>query len=172
MAKAPRNCLMGFFNDPNDLMEAAYAATDAGFRKCDGYMPFPVHGIEEALNIRRSWIPKVVFFMFLVGAFLGFLLQTWTHSFDWPINVGGKPYFAWPAYVVIIFECAILCAALTNFFSMFVALRLFPNPLPKVIDEGFTDDRFALIIPIKNPDEEITANKLLQRVGADEIRKY
>jgi len=163
--------LVGFFNDPDQLLEAASTATEHGFRGMDAYAPFPVHGIEEALGIRRSWIPAAALAMFFTGAVLGFALQYWTHVLDYPVNVGGKPLNAWPAYVVIVFESAVLLAGITTFLSIFVACRLFPNPFPKLLDEDLTNDRFALLIPVKKAGSEEEAAALLRRMGADEIRK-
>lgn len=171
MANLPRKALVGFFNDPDDLMAAAHGASAEGFRNMDAYTPFPLHGIEEALRIKRSWIPRAALTALLVGGFLGWSLQYWTHVIDWPINIGGLPLNAWPAYVVIIFECGILAAGLTNFLCMFIACRLFPNPFPKVLDDDITNDRFALVIPAKNDDEVARATDFLKQMGADEIRK-
>ena len=171
MAKLLTPSLVGFFNDPSDLLAAAAECSHNGFRNLDAYTPFPVHGLEEVMGIRRSWIPKVALGALFTGAALGFMLQYWTHSIDWPINVGGKPYNAWPAYVPVTFESAVLVAGLTTFACIFIACRLFPNPFTKTLSEDITNDRFALVIPtgkIKNEDEVI---KLLQRMGADEIRK-
>ncbi|MDK2972699.1 MAG: hypothetical protein PWP23_2454 [Candidatus Sumerlaeota bacterium] len=171
MARLPKSCVIGFFNDPDQLVHAAGEATNEGFRNCDAYSPYPIHGIEEVLRIRRSWIPSAALTGLLIGACLGFALQYWTHVIDWPINVGGKPLNAWPAYVVIVFECGVLCSALTNFLSMFVACRLVPHPFPDVIDEDLTNDRFALVIPARSDEDESAATQLLKRLKADEIRK-
>jgi len=171
MGRSPRKAIVGFFNDPDDLMAAAHKASDDGFQNMDAYTPYPIHGIEEALRIKRSWIPRAALTALLIGAFLGWRLQYWTHVIDWPINIGGRPLNAWPAYVVIIFECGILAAGLTNFLSMFVACRLFPNPFPKVLDEDITNDRFALVIPANTEEEIEKATNFLKQMGSDEIRK-
>ncbi len=170
MAKLPRKGLIGFFNDPDDLLHAAAEADAEGYRNMDAYSPYPIHGIEEVLRIRRSWIPAAALFMLCTGAALGFLLQYWTHVLDFPINIGGKPLNAWPAYIVIVFESGVLLSALTNFLAIFVACRLFPNPCTKPLDINITNDRFALVIPTKKPGQQEEAANLLQRMGADEIR--
>lgn len=171
MARIPKPCLVGFFNDPDTLVAAAEEATEMGFRNCDAYSPYPLHGIEEVLQIRRSWIPAAALAALLTGAVLGFLLQYWTHVIDWPINVGGKPLNAWPAYIVIVFESGVLLAGLTTFLAIFVACRLLPNPFTRVLDKDITNDRFALLIPARTEAELEEANNLLQRSGADEIRR-
>jgi len=170
MARLPHKGFIGFFNDPDVLVNAAGEARSSGLKKLDAYSPYPIHGIEEVMGIKRSWIPKAALTALITGATLGFLLQYWTHSVDWPINVGGKPMFAWPAYVVIIFESAVLCAGLVNFASIFIACGLFPNPLKKTLDEDLTNDRFALVIPTKTPEDVKRAEEVLKRNGADEIR--
>jgi len=162
---------MGFFNDPNALLHAAEEAAGEGFRDMDAYSPFPIHGIEEILRIKRSWIPTASLVALFVGAGLGWLLQYWTHRIDWPINIGGKPLVSWPPYIIIVFECAVLLSALTNFLCMFIGCKLYPNPVTKPIDKELTNDRFALVIPLRRGNNEAKAAELLQRVGADEIRK-
>ena len=171
MALIRKPALVGFFNDPDDLVAAAAEATEMGFKGVDAYSPYPIHGIEEVMKIGRSWIPKAALFMLFTGATLGWALQYWTHSIDYPINVGGRPYNAWPAYVVIIFESGILLAGITTFLSIFLSCRLFPNPFTKPLDEDLTNDRFCLVIPVRKEGAEEPATRLLKRMGADEIRK-
>lgn len=171
MALIRRPALVGFFDDPDHLVAAAGEATEMGFKGVDAYSPYPIHGIEEVMKIRRSWIPAAALFMLFTGAFLGWLLQYWTHAIDYPINIGGRPHNAWPAYVVITFESGILLAGITTFLSIFVACRLFPNPFSKPLDKSLTDDRFCLVIPVGQDGAEESATRLLKRMGADEIRK-
>lgn len=170
MARLPKRGFVGFFNDPDEFLHAAEEAKSAGLTKLDGYTPYPVHGSEEVFDIPHSWVPNAALTGLFTGATLGFLLQFWTHSYDWPINVGGKPFFAWPAYVVIIFESGVLIAGLTNLFSIFISCGLFPNPFAKVLDKDLTNDRFALVIPTRNPDDVTKAESVLKRMKADEIR--
>ena len=73
--------------------------------------------------------------------------------------------------MIIVFESAVLLSGVTTFLAIFVACRLFPNPFPKLLDEDLTNDRFALLIPVKKDGAEERAAELLKRLGADEIRK-
>jgi hypothetical protein len=170
MARLPRKGFVGFFNDPDDFIHAAEEAKSEGLKNLDGFSPYPIHGSEEVFDIKPSWVPNAALCGLCIGATLGFLLQTWTHSYDWPINVGGRPFFAWPAYVVIIFESAVLLAGLTNFACIFISCGLFPNPFAKTLDENLTNDRFALVIPTRNPEDVSKAEALLKRLKVDEIR--
>lgn len=170
MALLPKKGLVGFFNDPDDLMHAAAQARDEGFENLDAYTPYPVHGLEHVLGIKRSWIPSLALAAQAAGVLLGFAFQYWTHVVDFPINIGGRPLNAWPAYIVIVFESSVLLSALTNFLSMFVACRMMPNPYPDTLDDDLTNDRFCLVIPAKTEDAQQGASRILQRMGADEIR--
>jgi hypothetical protein len=164
--------MIGFFNDPDDLIYAAAQAKAEGYkgRGFDAYSPYPLHGIEEAMGIGRSWIPAVALFMLFTGASLGFLLQYWTHVLEYPMNVGGFANNAWPAYIVIVFESAVLLAGVTTFLCIFLSCKLLPNPFTKTLDDDMTNDRFALILPARGEEKLNEAAKLLQRMGADEIR--
>ena len=162
MALIRRPALVGFFDDPDQLVAAAGEATEQGFKGVDAYSPYPIHGIEEVMKIRRSWIPAAALFMLFTGATLGFLLQYWTHAIDYPINIGGRPHVAWPAYVVIVFESGILLAGITTFLAIFAACRLFPNPFTKPLDDDLTNDRFCLVIPVRKEGTEDAATLLLK----------
>jgi len=170
MAVIHRPSIIGFFEEPDDLMAACAQARHEGFKQIDAYSPYPMHGIEEAIGIKRSWIPRAALAALIIGATLGFIFQTWTHSYDWPINIGGRPFFAWPAYIVITFESGVLICGLTTLLSLLVACRLYPNPFTKPLDPDLTNDRFALLIPAKTEELKDSATELLIRMGADEIR--
>ena len=126
-------------------------ARDAGYKNLDGVMPYPVHGFDADLGLKRSWIGRPVLFMLLSGAFLGFIMQQWMMETDWPIIFAGKPYNSWPAFVVITFEMGILCGALTNFaMCLFVACKMRPRPVTRMLRDDLTDDTFALAIPLQD----------------------
>jgi hypothetical protein len=101
---ANQKAVVGYIDHPDRFLELAQKARREGFKNLDAVMPFAVHGFEKALGIKKSWIPKAAKTMLVVGAGLGFLLQTWTMAVDWPINVGGKALISWPAYIPIVFE--------------------------------------------------------------------
>src|SRR5262245_49795438 len=92
------------FPDSHDLIEGAKVVRDAGFDKWDCYSPFPVHGIDPAMGIKRTILPWVVFGGGLTGCAVGLALQWWTNAFDWPWLVSAKPFFSLPANIPITFE--------------------------------------------------------------------
>jgi len=161
----------GIWLDDHELVEAAHQVRKAGYKNFDAILPFPVHGIEEAVGIKRSFIPWVTFIAGLISACLGLLLQYWTSAIDWPINVGGKPFFSSPAFIPITFEVTILFAALSSVGALFVVCGL-PKVDPPVIDPDLTSHKFALFIPDTEPGYDVAkAEKMLKDLGAVEVKR-
>lgn len=161
--------VVGFFNDDNALLDAAKKTHAAGFRDFDTLSPFPIHGMDEAMGLKRSNVPWFTFVAGLIGCSAGLAFQWWTHSVSWPLNVGGKPLFSLPAYVPIIFEMTVLFGALIS-----VAGMLYMNGLPKVnppiIDPEITSHKFALFIPETDKGYD-KAEQFLKGLGASDVRK-
>lgn len=116
------------FADQQALLEAARAA---GGRVVDAYAPYPIEELQELVAgpvSRTSWL---IFAAGLLGASAGFALCTWSSLVAYPFRVGGTPYFAWPAFLPITFECGVLLAALTAFVSVFAQAGLprYSHPL-------------------------------------------
>ncbi len=108
-----------------------------------------------------------------MGAALGFGLQWWVHSAAYPLVISGKPYVAWPAYIPITFEVAVLFAALGAVFGMFGLNRLpmHHHPLSRSkVFERVTDDAFFVSIESWDPQFDASATgKLLGSLGARRV---
>src|SRR5205809_8093611 len=91
--------LLAQFTSPKDLYHACERVRDAGFTRWDAHTPFPVHGLDKAMGLRRSPLPWIVLVMGLSGAALGFALQTWVHTSAYPLVISVTPYFSWPACI-------------------------------------------------------------------------
>ena len=128
------------FDTPGELIEAARKVRDAGYTEFDCYSPFPVHGIDEAMGIKRTILPVLVFGGGFTGLLLGLLLQWWTNAYNWPWLISGKPLWSIPANVPIGFETTILLSVFTTFFGMWIL-----NRLPQVWHPFFRLDRFARV---------------------------
>lgn len=156
--------LIGFFEDEAALLAAAAEAREAGLSIEDAYTPYAVHGLDEAMGVRRSRLPWVCFLVGLTGGALGFAFEMWTSTVSWRLNIGGKPFASVPAFIPVTFELTVLSAALGSVFAFFGRSRLFPGrraaPPPRV-----TDDRFALLL-VGDAEQ---ARRLLQDQGAVEI---
>ena len=131
--------LMAEFDDPTALVAATNRAHDEGYRRMDAYSPFPIEELHEALGLPPSRLPLIVVIGGLSGCIGGYLLQYWVSVIAYPVNVGGKPFHSWPAFIPVTFECTILAAALSAVLGM-LALNGLPMPYHPV----FNVQRFAL----------------------------
>ncbi len=163
--------VLGFFDDSHALLEATKKTRDANWERFDAYTPFPVHGMEHAAGLKRSWLPYVTFCAGLTGLCCAFWLQYWTSAVSWPINVGGKPLNSWPAFVPVVFEFTVLFAGLATVGAMFIVNQL-PNITRRSFDPALTRDRFALIIEPskKTVFDSSQAENFLKELGAREVR--
>ena len=162
--------MVGVFSDPDVALHAAERATKQGWRGVDMISPYPLHGSERALGFKMSWVPWVTLIMGLGGGLGGLALQGWTSAVDWPINVGGKSYFSWPAFIPITFESGILIGGISTFIAMLVACKL-PKKKPLILDERFTDDKFGLVVPLHDGMRDADIGDFLRQVGAEEVRR-
>lgn len=166
----PLRGVLAIYDNPDTLLAAAARVREHGFQNADAYTPYPVHGLSEALGIKKSWVPYVTLVMGLSGAILGLAFEIWTSAIDWPINVGGKPYVSLPAFIPITFECGVLLGGTMTLAALLLACGL-PNFRAPILDRSLTDDRFALFIPDSaagwNEDRTI---QLLRGSGAADVR--
>lgn len=162
--------LAAYFDYPEELLVAAAHMRDAEepWVKWDAYSPFPIHGIEDAMGIGRSWMPWVTFGAGGTGFLLANLLQFGTLTFDWPMVIGGKPHAPWPSFVPIMFELTVLIGGVTTAFVMLVASGCFRKP--KIIDREITNDRFLIWIAADDPNFA-HAREFLQGLDPVEIRE-
>ncbi|HET9251337.1 MAG TPA: DUF3341 domain-containing protein [Candidatus Eisenbacteria bacterium] len=142
----PTRGVLALYDDPDKLLHAAAIAKEHGFPDLDAYTPYAVHGLSEALGIKKSWVPYVTLVMGLSGAALGLTFMIWTSAYDWPINVGGKPMISLPAFIPITFECGVLIGGTMTLAALLIACGL-PNLSKPILDRDLTNDRFGLWIP-------------------------
>lgn len=131
--------LMAEFDTTAEVVKAAEKVRDAGYTKTDAFSPFPIHEMDEALGIKRSILSFLVFGGGIVGGLAGFGLTVWTHVFEYPIMVAGRPHFSFPAFIPPIYELTILFAAFTAVFGMILL-----NGLPSPYHPVFNVPRFSL----------------------------
>lgn len=164
---------MAEFDNPTSLLDATSRAYREGYRRMDAYTPFPVEGLSEALDFRRTRVPLIVLLGGLVGCFGGFFLQYYIAAIYWPIIVGGRPFNSWPAFIPVTFELTVLCAALSAFLGM-LALNGLPQPHHPVFNaprfEMASRDRFFLCIEASDPKfEAAETRRFLESLGAREV---
>lgn len=166
-----KNGLAAIFETEAEILNAANKVREAGFQKFDAITPYPVHGMEEACGIKRSWIPYVTFVMALVGCTSGWALTYWTSAVNWPLNIGGKPFHSLPAFIPIMFELTILFAALSSVAALFYACGL-PKVDPPIIDPDLSSHKFAIFIPQDDVGyDEKRIEEIYRSLGASQIKK-
>ncbi len=131
--------IMAEFDEAQRLLEAAEHAYQAGYRRMDAYSPYPIEGLAEALGKQHTRLGWIVLCGAVAGATVGFLLAYYASAVSYPLNIGGKPFNSWPAFIPVVFECTILAAAFSAVLGMLVL-----NGLPQPYHPVFNVPRFAL----------------------------
>lgn len=162
--------LLAEFRNPGELLHAAEAVREAGFRHFDTHSPFPIHGMDKAMGLGNSLIGWLTLVGGITGLALATLLQWWTGSVDYPINISGKPFFAIEPSIPIMFELTILFAALATVAGMF-ALNGLPRPYnPLFYSKNFervTDDAFFLHVAASDSRfDRSGTEQMLRKIGA------
>jgi hypothetical protein len=167
------NVLVATFPEADDLVRAVRRARGEALRVYDAYSPFPVHGLDEALGVRRTRLPKVTLIAGLTGLVCALTLQFYTNVLDWPLNVGGKPDNSTLAFIPISFELTVLFGGLATVAAFFLRARLFPGKRPWLVAPGITDHVFAMVVR-KPADEEACARALavLAACGASQVSEH
>ncbi|HRK61035.1 MAG TPA: DUF3341 domain-containing protein [Candidatus Omnitrophota bacterium] len=141
--------LIAEFDTPKELTVATKKAYESGYRTMEAYSPFPIHHLHEHLGIKKTRIPLAVLIGGITGTSTGLLMQYWSCVVNYPLNIGGRPYFSWPSFIPICFELTILFAAFAAFFGMLTA-NGFPRPYHPVFNaknfERATKDGFFLCV--------------------------
>jgi hypothetical protein len=131
--------IMAEFDNPEALVRAAREAHNKGYRKMDAYAPIPVHGLAEAIGLKRSRLPWLIGLGGLVGGCSGFFMQWFASAVHLPLNIGGRPLNSWPSFIPITYELTILVASLSAVCWMFGL-----NRLPELYHPVFNDPRFQM----------------------------
>lgn len=165
--------IMAHFTEPAAVMKAAHTIHRAGYKNWDVHTPFPVHGLDQAMGIRRSKVPYFTLLCGMCGTCLGYLMIWFMNSHDYPLVVGGKPFFSFIYPFPVAYEATILLAAFGTFFGMFITNGLPRHYHPTFNYEGFkkvSDDQFFVVIEATDPEfNESKTKELLQSLGGKEI---
>ena len=164
--------VLGEFAEERAALDAVRALRAKGHEALDLHSPYPIHGAEEALGLRRSTVPIVALVAGVTGAISGYVLQWWTVGVDWPLNVGNRPPHSPPAFIPITFELGVLFASLTIFFGLLFAYFRFPRVHHPVFEvEEFrsaTIDRLWLSAAVGRTEADAVAGEL-RRLGARSV---
>jgi hypothetical protein len=167
--------LLAKFDTPAAIMNAAEKVRDAGYKKWDVITPFPIHGMDGAMGLRRSRVPRFTLVAGSTGFTIGMLMIAFMNKWDYPLIVGGKPFFSPMFAFPVSYELTILLSAFGTIIGMFLLNRLpmHYHPVLKYDDiHKATDDEFFLVIEASDPEFNATeTNKLLTDVGSLEIQE-
>ena len=165
-----RRLLAASFRREDEVLSAVRRMRKAGYSLVDVYAPYPVHGLDEALGLEASKLPILCFLLGSSGALFAFLFQAWVSTVDWPLRIGGKPFYAWPSFIPIAFEVTVLCAGLGTVAALLLYRRLFPWKRPAILLPGATDDRFVVAVDRETAGfDGAELAKLCRECGAVEI---
>lgn len=161
------------FESEAAIVAAVRALRERGYSDLDTITPRPVEALQELIAPVRSTLPRYVFMAGLSGAVTALAVEWWCNTYDYPINVGGRPAFSLPAFIPIAFEIMVLFAAATAFFGVLFAMRL-PRLAAPIFDapgiERASIDRFWLLVSADDPKFEPGAvAALLRSLGGDSV---
>ncbi len=154
------------FTDPLLLLEAVKRLRLEGFRVIDTYSPFPVHGMDEAIGLKPSRLPRACLGFGLLGLATALGVQIWTSAYDYPLIVGGKPLVSLPAFIPVAFELTVLMAGLGVVGSLFIAAGMRPRFKVPDLHPGVNDDRFVVAAEIQAGASFAGVQSLLAGLGA------
>lgn len=162
--------IFGLYADDDDMMNGVKACNDKGIKIHEVYTPFPVHGLDKALGLKKTRISDAAFIYACYGVAIGAMLTWYVMNHDWPQNIGGKPAFEWsrnmPAFVVPMFELMVFCSAHMMSLTFLVRNKMYPMAPAQNPDPRTTDDKF-LIEFISDDVEAI--KQILIETGVEEI---
>lgn len=161
----------GYFTTESGILHATKEARERGFAIADVFTPYPVHGLDEAMALKRSNLIWVGFAAGLFGLIFALILQIWTSAYDWPLNVGGKPFNSFPVFIPVAFELTVLFSGLIAVGALFIRNRMWPT-MKRPVLPGVTNDRFVLVLhQIDGSFDFKEARRILESHGAVDIRE-
>ena len=171
--RTPTYGLMAEFETPTGVVAAARRVHEEGYRRVDAFSPYPIEALSEAIGVHSTRMPLIVLIGGILGGTTGYLMQFYLHTVYYPINVGGKPFHSWPAFIPVTFEMTVLGAALFAVFGM-LAMNGLPEPYHPVFNAPnfalASRDRFFVLVESADPkfDRERTA-EFLRTLNAREV---
>ena len=170
----PLYSITALFETPDALLHAVKKTVDVGYTKYDVHSPYPMHGMERAMRLRTSPLGYFALAFGLLGAVGAISLMTWVTLVDYPLVIGGKPFWSWPAFVPVAFELTVLSASVLTVVAMIVVYFRFPNNSHPLHDTPYmkkvSSDGFGISIQADDPlFEEAAVRAHLAAVAGNAI---
>ena len=166
---ALKKFVVGVFDDESNLFDAVRRVRRTGYKLHEVYTPFPLHGLDREMGLRDTSIHTAGFIYGITGTALALGFMTWVFTKDWPLNIGGKPHFALPAWVPIMFEFTVLLSAVGMVLTFCYVCQLAPFVRKHHFHLRSTDDKFVMVIDVSSGTNELEVSDLLTEVGAGEV---
>lgn len=166
---AIKKFVVGSFEEEVVLFQAVKKVRNAGYKLHDVFTPMPIHGLDKAMGLRDTSIPTAGFIYGITGTTTALSGISYILAYDWPLNLGGKPNFALPAWIPIIFELTVLFSAVGMVLTFCYLCQMAPFVRKHHFSPRSTDDRFVMVIEctVKTNEEEL--KNFLQQTGAEEV---
>ena len=164
------------FNSPDDIISAAKKTEAAGYKNWDVHTPYPIHGMDNAMKLKPSKLGYVTLTFGLTGAVVALLFMYWALSINYPMNIGGKPFFALPAFIPVTFEVTVLLATVCTVLGMITFFFWFPNNSHPLHDTQYMKtvavDKFGITIEASDPQfDEAKVSEFLRSIGSTSLEK-
>jgi hypothetical protein len=166
---AIKKFVVGCFDDEQVLFPAVKNVRKAGYKIHDVYTPFPIHGLDAAMGLRDTSLHTAGFIYGITGTTVAFSFITWVFTTDWPMNIGGKPFFSLPAWIPIMFELTVLFAAVGMVLTFCYLCQLAPFVKKDHFHLRATDDLFVMAIECTGKTNEEEVKQFLNSVGARDV---
>ena len=161
--------VVGSFDNEEILFPAIKNVRKSGYKIHDVYTPFPIHGLDKVMGLRDTSLHTAGFIYAITGTATAFFFITWVFTKDWQLNIGGKPFFALPAWIPIIFELTVLFSAVGMVLTFCYLCQLAPFVKKDHFHLRATDDTFVMAIECNDRTNEEEVKSFLQGIGAQEI---
>ncbi len=157
------------FKSPDEIIKAAKKVSSEGYNNFDVNTPYPVHGMDDAMKIKASKLGFVTLVMGLAGASIALLFMYWTMSVDYPLVIGGKPFFAFPAFIPVTFEVTVLLATVSTVIAMIALFFRLPDNKHPLHDTEYmksvSADKFGIVIESSDAKfDETLVKELLEKL--------
>lgn len=174
MTKGPLYAVTALFDSPDALLRAADETVKRGYTKFDCHTPYPVHGLDRAMRLKNSALGYLAFAFGLGGALTALAFITWVTAVDYPLVVGGKPFWSWPAFVPPIFEVTVLSASVLTTLAMIAVFFKMPNTAHPLHDTPYmkavSSDRFGVAVLAADPSfDERAVGEMLRAAGGKDV---
>jgi hypothetical protein len=166
---AIKKFVVGCFTDEAVLFPAVKQVRKSGYKIHDVYTPMPIHGLDAAMGLRDTSLHTAGFIYGIAGTCTALGFISWVFTTDWPMNIGGKPFFALPAWIPITFELTVLFSAVGMVLTFCYLCQLAPFVKKDHFHLRSTDDLFVMAIECTEKTNDTEVTQFLQGLGAIEV---